>query len=662
MHTINYKYTNDEELKVWLNQNNFKNEKECLVQFFCGIPTKDIMQSIASILSENLPNAHIIGSTTDGEIMDDTVTLNSIIVSVSIFEKSKIYSAYANYDTNSYDMGYILAKKLDSKDAKAMILFTTGLAINGEHFLNGVREISNGNYTISGGLASDNGKFEQTYVSHRNKVIKKGAVGVLLSGDELNVKNNYILGWEAVGLPMKITKSKNNRVYELDNTPIIEIYNKYFTEKISKLLPQIGAEIPLIVKRNSKNIARATLNRYDDGSLLFAGNMIEGEEVRFGIGSVENILKNSAKICSKFSKQCNPESTFVYSCMARRRLLKSQANTELKIMASKATTSGFFTNGEFYSDKESNYLFNETLTMLALSEKELISSNETIKKDENKVENFEDNKMIYALTHMTNIIAKEWQEKLEAEILKNQEKDKQSYQQAKQAQMGEMIGMIAHQWRQPLNAISATSINLSLLSSMNMLKDEKVQKDSDFIQDQCHKMSETINTFMNFVKPAKESKSFQLSHTIDAIMQIMGAQLANHNIDVIIEPKDISIVGYEDLLEQVIINLLSNSRDAFNNVGLKDTKEEITDKFIKITIDKKDEIPLIIIEDNAGGIPKDIQEKVFNPYFTTKEQGKGTGIGLYMSMDIMKKSFGGYLKYRLIDNGSQFEIVLGGGR
>ena len=143
--------------------------------------------------------------------------------------------------------------------------------------------------------------------------------------------------------------------------------------------------------------------------------------------------------------------------------------------------------------------------------------------------------------------------------------------------MGDMISMIAHQWRQPLNAISASSINLSLMSSMNMLEDKKVQESSEFIQEQAQKMSQTIDTFMNFVKPAKDSKEFKLIHSVESIMHIMGSQLANHNIKVTVESKDdnISIVGYEDLLEQVIINLLSNSRDAFSEL-------EIADKYINI--------------------------------------------------------------------------------
>ncbi len=272
----------------------------------------------------------------------------------------------------------------------------------------------------------------------------------------------------------------------------------------------------------------------------------------------------------------------------------------------------------------------------------LISLERSIKNIEIKKENIEYKTLL--------------EERVKVQIADLRAKDEQLLQQSKLAQMGEMIGMIAHQWRQPLNAISATGINLSLLSSMGMLEEEKVQESSEFIQEQCQKMSGTIDTFINFVKPAKESSGFKLAHTVAAIMQIMRTLLSNHNIEVNIENtnENISIVGYEDLLEQVIINILSNARDAFEEI-------EKANKYINIKIDIKNNIPIISIEDNAGGIPKEIADKIFNPYFTTKEQGKGTGIGLYMSMDIMKKSFGGDLVYSATDGGSCFSLVCGGG-
>jgi len=268
----------------------------------------------------------------------------------------------------------------------------------------------------------------------------------------------------------------------------------------------------------------------------------------------------------------------------------------------------------------------------------LLQINKELKENESKIKEMNENLTI----------------QIEEAVQKNLIKDKQLLQQSKLAQMGDMVSMIAHQWRQPLNAISASSINLSLLSSMNTLKDSKIQEDTAFVQNQCQKMSKTIDTFMNFVKPSKESKEFYFKNTVDSIINIMGSQLSNHNIKVDIEVTDetISTIGHEDLLEQVIINIISNARDAFEDINIEN-------KFIKIKVTSQDNKPLITIEDNAGGIPQDIREKIFNPYFTTKEQGKGTGIGLYMSIDIMQKSFQGDIIYVSVDNGSKFKIIFG---
>ena len=246
------------------------------------------------------------------------------------------------------------------------------------------------------------------------------------------------------------------------------------------------------------------------------------------------------------------------------------------------------------------------------------------------------------------------EKKVEEELKKSVEKEAQLIQQSKLAQMGDMLSMIAHQWRQPLNAISASAINISLLSSMKTLEDSKLQDSSEFIQNQCQKMSEIIDTFMNFVKPSKESKKFKVIHSINEILTLMGTQLNNKNIEVSVTEidKNLEVVGQEDLLEQVIVNLLSNSGDALDELNIEN-------KFINISVELINEMVSIKIEDNGGGIPKEISDKIFNPYFTTKEQGKGTGIGLYMSRDIMKKNFNGDLKYSATDVGSNFEIVFG---
>ncbi|QOY55302.1 FIST C-terminal domain-containing protein [Candidatus Sulfurimonas marisnigri] len=655
MYTLNHYYRNEEILHEWLCKHEFSSKKECLVQFFCGISQEAIMKKIASALCSNLPGAHIIGATTDGEIYNDKVSTNKIIISVSVFETSTISSVGVIYGSDSFTMGRDIASNLDADDVKAMVFFTAGLLVSGEQFLDGVKTISKGKFIVSGGMAGDNASFKQTYITHGNSVIKKGSVGVALKGKDLHVKSQYKFGWETVGLSMKVTKSIANRVYEINNVAALDVYKKYFGNNIEELFPEIGFETPLIISRNGVKIARVCLKALEDGSLLFGGDLRENEEIRFAVGGIDNILRDGVNKFKDFKDSFTPESVFVYSCMARRHLLKDDSYFELREFANKCSVSGFFVYGEFFSDANDNYLFNETMTILALRESEQINNSKYAHNRNLPAADMKESKITHALTHMTNVIAHEWEDSVNEKLQKSKEKEKNKFQNNKLMQMGEMIGMIAHQWRQPLNAISATGINLSLLSSMGMLEPQKIQESSEFIQDQCQNMSQTIDTFMNFVKPAKESKPFRLSHTIEAIIQIMGTQLTNHSIhvDVKVTNENISMVGYEDLLEQVIINILANARDAFEDI-------ESADKFINITIDMKENIPIIVIEDNAGGIPEEIRDKIFNPYFTTKEQGKGTGIGLYMSMDIMKKSFNGDLIYTATQNGSSFEIVCKG--
>jgi C4-dicarboxylate-specific signal transduction histidine kinase len=226
-------------------------------------------------------------------------------------------------------------------------------------------------------------------------------------------------------------------------------------------------------------------------------------------------------------------------------------------------------------------------------------------------------------------------------------------QQKKLAQLGEMVAMIAHQWRQPLNAISATAINLSLKVQMEEFYPEEIEKGAFFIQNQCQKMSQTIETFMEFVKPSKEASYFFLRHSIDEALKLIDRQLYTHNISIKIieEQEGIKIFGYEDQFEQVLLNLLSNARDAFDEV-------DHDEKNLILSISLGDEGECVLsIEDNGGGVPEAVRDKIFNPFFTNKEDGKGTGLGLYMSMEIIKKSFDSTLRHTPIKGGSRFEIV-----
>jgi len=240
-------------------------------------------------------------------------------------------------------------------------------------------------------------------------------------------------------------------------------------------------------------------------------------------------------------------------------------------------------------------------------------------------------------------------EKLEVEIEKNSQKDKMLYEQAKTSQMGEMLGMIAHQWRQPLNAMSAAAINLSLKQDFDLLSKDDIIEHSEFIQKTTQEMSKTIETFMNFFKPKDEKKVLTFGVIIDEVSSLIIGQLKNKDIKFLSLSDYSNINVHQSELSHIMINLIKNSIDAFEDKNIKN-------KMIEIKSYIEDSSVVIKVIDNAGGIPDEILSKIFNPYFTTKEQGKGTGIGLHMTQRIVKEIFQGEISVENYNNGAIFTI------
>ena len=233
-------------------------------------------------------------------------------------------------------------------------------------------------------------------------------------------------------------------------------------------------------------------------------------------------------------------------------------------------------------------------------------------------------------------------------------------QQAKMAAMGEMIGNIAHQWRQPLSSISVSSTGMLLQKQMNILDDEFLKQGLKQINDSVQYLSATIDDFRNFYKTDKNKCEFKIVETIEKVINLVDSQFKFHRIEFIQNIDNIKLNTYENELIQVIINLLNNSRDELIKKDLD------FEKLIFINVSSTKEKISIEIKDNAGGIPEDIINRVFEPYFTTKNQSKGTGIGLYMSREIICKSMNGeiFVKNSTFDyngktyTGAVFKILL----
>ena len=228
----------------------------------------------------------------------------------------------------------------------------------------------------------------------------------------------------------------------------------------------------------------------------------------------------------------------------------------------------------------------------------------------------------------------------------NLKKDKILQEQLKLAAMGEMVGAIAHQWRQPLNSLNINIQNLDDDYADNLINEKFIDK---FIEKQTktiHFMSKTIDDFRNFFRVDKIKKIFSIRDAINTTTAIAEAQLKNYNITLDISGDDFEIETLESELHQILLNIISNAKDEIISKRIEYGK-------INITIEKN----RVLISDNAGGIPNEIIHRIFEPYFTTKEQGNGTGMGLYMSKVIVEQNIGGTLSVRNKDDGAEFIIT-----
>jgi C4-dicarboxylate-specific signal transduction histidine kinase len=236
----------------------------------------------------------------------------------------------------------------------------------------------------------------------------------------------------------------------------------------------------------------------------------------------------------------------------------------------------------------------------------------------------------------------------------NKIKDKQLYEQMKMAQMGELIGNIAHQWRQPLSLISTIASGIKLKKSINSLDDKDLYEYMDKIVDNTYMLSSTIDEFRDCIDESHNVKEIIIQERIKMAIKIIEPSFMMNNIEIVedyIEKENIYFSLISGELLQVLISILNNAKDAF-------MEKEIENKWFKYSVRKDINKFIITLEDNAGGIRVDIMDKIFNPYFTTKHQNQGTGMGLYNSYNIVTKHLNGKIYATNTSFGAKFIIEL----
>jgi len=245
------------------------------------------------------------------------------------------------------------------------------------------------------------------------------------------------------------------------------------------------------------------------------------------------------------------------------------------------------------------------------------------------------------------------EQKVILETSKQKEQEQLLIQQTRLAAMGEMIGNIAHQWRQPLNALGLVLQNLKFSYDIGELNENMMSKSINKATMLTNSMSKTIDDFRNFFKPNKAKEEFSINENVFKAIELVESTFEHHHIKLekhfsLEEPK---FYGFPNEFSQVILNILTNAKDAiFEN--------KIENPLVIVQTKIEDSNILISIKDNGKGISEEIINKIFEPYFTTKDESKGTGIGLYMSKLIIENNMGGKIEVKNDDEGAIFTIKL----
>lgn len=583
----------------------FEHEKNVLVQIFCG-QNKDVLTYITDIILNHIPNAICLGTTTDGEIFGDSITTLRTVISISIFEHTTIKTAYIQ-DKDSFQCGMILASNLITPNTKLLILFSDGTRMNAEEFLQGV-ESYNATVPICGGMAGDNGKFEQTYISSQRTILNEGVVGVSLNSDILKVATDYKFDWKPIGLTHTISKVHDNRVYLIDDINANDFYDKYLGSNFSQ------TEFPLILEKNGVIMARAVIAKHEDGSLSYSGNFSEGDQVRIGFGDAESLMKDPIEVLENLHA-INVETYYIFSCMARRRFMPFLIKLGIGSFSKTAATSGFFTYSEFYHHEGHNKLLNQTLTVVALSEstdKRLPFC--TINQEETKKHTFY-SKTIESLTHLIEQSACDYDE--QSKRLEKQ----MNYSTNLLASHKQFLRYTVHEMNSPLGVIMSNielhemefgrsayleNIEVAVKNIFSMYDDLSylVKKDHIRYMKQKIDLVDYVRSRIDFfAQVANKAKSMFMFET---------------NCD------HIYILFNETKLQRIIDNNLTNA-----------IKYTFENEQINVSLHQEHDNCHFFIASHSRKIQE--PEKIFEEYYREEESQEGFGLGLNLVRRICKE-------------------------
>lgn len=337
---------------------------------------------LQSILKARYPTAQIIGCSTSGEITATGVYDDSLQITAILWEKTvqRVTHTKMTGMQNSFETAVTLAKQLKSDSLKAVLVYSDGLNVNGSELLEGFKS-ELGETPIMGGMAGDGFNFSKTVQLFNDTVSDGLVIAVGLYGNSLIAATGVGLGWKPYGPPRKVTKSDKNVVLELDGKPALPLYNMYIGSHSAKGLPGSGLNFPFAIiedgKRDIEKIRTLLAIDPKNNSLTFAGNVNEGETVRFCQSTHDRLVEGAGDAAHLVSNHANVNQTglaICVSCVGRKGVMAELVTDEVKlvqqILGSQTAVTGFYSYGEFAPrpDTSDSVLHNQTMTIGYLSE------------------------------------------------------------------------------------------------------------------------------------------------------------------------------------------------------------------------------------------------------------------------------------------------------
>jgi hypothetical protein len=327
--------------------------------------------------------AQLIGCSTSGEIIGTDVNDDSLAVTAVFFEKTTLQFSFLNLEESidSFKIASQLVSPLLSNSLRHLFVLSDGLNVNGSELVRGFREMLPNSVSLTGGLAGDGPDFKETFVFDeqgfpRTKLM--AAIGFY--GDSIQVGYGSFGGWDSFGIDRKITKSKENVLFEIDGTPALELYKSYLGDKASEL-PGSGLLFPLSLRTeyDQTPVVRTILSINEmEQSITFAGDMIEGAYVKFMKANVDRLINGSIKAAQtsiENSQDKSPEFALLISCVGRKLVLKQLVEEEVEaasqILGKETVITGFYSYGEIspFSSGAQCELHNQTMTITTFSER-----------------------------------------------------------------------------------------------------------------------------------------------------------------------------------------------------------------------------------------------------------------------------------------------------